>query len=91
MGFDDVAAAQRRPRLHLQHGGSDCRLLPRQRRLSRSGIGRLLQRLPEKRTEFRGIGHAGRVSLLLGYRLSYHYYARHDFQGLETYFMWRAR
>ena len=84
LGVDDVAAAQRRSRLYLQHGRPNSRLFPRQRRLSCSRIRRLLERISEKRTEPRGSRHTGRIFIVLGDRLFGHHHARYDLQGMHV-------
>ena len=81
MGVDDASPSQRRPRLHVQHGGTDRRIFSRQRRLSRLGVGRFLECILEKRTSARRHRHAGGVSALLGDRLLNHNDSDHDFQG----------
>ena len=79
MGVDHVETPERRSRIHLQHRRSDCRVFPRQRRLSRAGIGGFLQRLLEKRTSARRTRHFGRILAVLGRRILNHYDAHYDF------------
>ena len=78
MGVDHVETPERRSRIHLQHRRSDCRVFPRQRRLSRAGIGGFLQRLLEKRTSARRTRHFGRILAVLGRRILNHYDAHYD-------------